>query len=99
MGVITIPLMKASGFGDGLRPGSRRASSTGGQVMPPIMELGRLLWRATSIPTRQIVAVSVIPAFLASPVVAFVVRIEAVKHRVGEGVDMSISRAKFTQAV
>lgn len=95
-GVITIPLMKASGFRGRFAAGIEAASSTGGQVMPPIMGAGAFVMASyTSIPYATIVAVSVIPAFLYFLSVAFVVRIEAVKHRVGEGVDMSISRAKI----
>jgi len=95
-GVITIPLMKASGFRGRFAAGIEAASSTGGQVMPPIMGAGAFVMASyTSIPYATIVTVSVIPAFLYFLSVAFVVRIEAVKHRVGEGVDMSISRAKI----
>ncbi|MBE59573.1 MAG: C4-dicarboxylate ABC transporter permease [Gammaproteobacteria bacterium] len=95
-GVITIPLMKASGFRGRFAAGIEAAASTGGQLMPPIMGAGAFVMASyTSIPYATIVAVSVIPAFLYFLSVAFVVRIEAVKHRVGEGVDMSISRAKI----
>ena len=76
--------------------GIEAAASTGGQLMPPIMGAGAFVMASyTSIPYATIVAVSVIPAFLYFLSVAFVVRIEAVKHRVGEGIDMSISRAKI----
>ncbi|MAW56332.1 MAG: TRAP transporter fused permease subunit [Oceanospirillales bacterium TMED33] len=95
-GVITIPLMKSSGFRGRFAAGIEAAASTGGQLMPPIMGAGAFVMASyTSIPYATIVAVSVIPAFLYFLSVAFVVRIEAVKHRVGEGVDMSISRAKI----
>ena len=95
-GVITIPLMKSTGFRGRFAAGIEAAASTGGQLMPPIMGAGAFVMASyTSIPYATIVAVSVIPAFLYFLSVAFVVRIEAVKHRVGEGVDMSISRAKI----
>ena len=95
-GVITIPLMKSSGFRGRFAAGIEAAASTGGQLMPPIMGAGAFVMASyTSIPYATIVAVSVIPAFLYFLSVAFVVRIEAVKHRVGEGIDMSISRAKI----
>ena len=95
-GVITIPLMKSSGFRGRFAAGIEAAASTGGQLMPPIMGAGAFVMASyTSIPYATIVAVSVIPAILYFLSVAFVVRIEAVKHRVGDGIDMSISRAKI----
>ncbi len=95
-GVITIPLMKSSGFRGRFAAGIEAAASTGGQLMPPIMGAGAFVMASyTSIPYATIVAVSVIPALLYFLSVAFVVRIEAVKHRVGDGIDMSISRAKI----
>jgi TRAP transporter 4TM/12TM fusion protein len=95
-GVITIPLMKSSGFRGKFAAGVEASASTGGQLMPPIMGAGAFVMASyTSIPYATIVAVSVIPALLYFLSVAFVVRIEAVKHRVGDGVDISISRSKI----
>jgi TRAP transporter 4TM/12TM fusion protein len=95
-GVITIPLMKSSGFRGRFAAGIEAAASTGGQLMPPIMGAGAFVMASyTSIPYSTIVAVSVIPAILYFLSVAFVVRIEAVKHRVGEGIDMTVNRAKI----
>jgi TRAP transporter 4TM/12TM fusion protein len=95
-GVITIPLMKSSGFRGRFAAGIEAAASTGGQLMPPIMGAGAFVMASyTSIPYATIVAVSVIPAFLYFLSVAFVVRIEAVKHRVGEGIDLTVNRAKI----
>jgi TRAP transporter 4TM/12TM fusion protein len=95
-GVITIPLMKSNGFRGQFSAGVEAAASTGGQLMPPIMGAGAFVMASyTAIPYSTIVSVSIIPAFLYFMSVAFVVRIEAVKHRVGEGVDMRVSRAKI----
>ena len=95
-GVITIPLMKSNGFRGQFSAGVEAAASTGGQLMPPIMGAGAFVMASyTAIPYSTIVSVSIIPAFLYFLSVAFVVRIEAVKHRVGEGIDMSVSRAKI----
>ena len=95
-GVITIPLMKSNGFRGRFSAGVEAAASTGGQLMPPIMGAGAFVMASyTAIPYSTIVSVSIIPAFLYFMSVAFVVRIEAVKHRVGEGIDMSVSRAKI----
>ncbi len=95
-GVITIPLMKSSGFRGRFAAGVEAAASTGGQLMPPIMGAGAFVMASyTSIPYATIVAVSVIPAILYFLSVAFVVRIEAVKHRVGEGMDLTVDRSKI----
>jgi TRAP transporter 4TM/12TM fusion protein len=64
--------------------------------MPPIMGAGAFVMASyTAIPYSQIVAVSIMPAILYFLSVAFIVRIEAVKHRVGEGIDMTIDKAKI----
>ena len=95
-GVITIPLMKSNGFRGRFSAGVEAAASTGGQLMPPIMGAGAFVMASyTAIPYSTIVSVSIIPAFLYFMSVAFVVRIEAVKHRVGEGIDLRVSRAKI----
>lgn len=77
-GVITIPMMKRSGFPAQFAAGVEAASSTGGALMPPIMGAGAFVMAGyTQIPYTQIVAVSVLPAFLYFLTVAFFVRIEA----------------------
>ena len=95
-GVITIPLMKSNGFRGRFAGGVEAAASTGGQLMPPIMGAGAFVMASyTAIPYATIVTVSIIPAFLYFLSVAFVVRIEAVKHRVGDGIDMTVDRGKI----
>lgn len=95
-GVITIPLMKSNGFRGRFAGGVEAAASTGGQIMPPIMGAGAFVMASyTAIPYADIVAVSVVPAILYFLSVAFIVRIEALKHNVGEGVDMTIDKAKI----
>lgn len=77
-GVITIPMMKRSGFPAQFAAGVEAAASTGGALMPPIMGAGAFVMAGyTQIPYTQIVAVSVLPAFLYFLTVAFFVRIEA----------------------
>ncbi len=83
-GVITIPLMKSNGFRPQFSAGVEAASSTGGQLMPPIMGAGAFIMASyTGIPYGTIVAVSVVPAILYFMSVAFIVRIEAIKHNIG----------------
>jgi len=95
-GVITIPLMKSVGFRASFAGGVEAAASTGGQLMPPIMGAGAFVMASyTSIAYSTIVSVSIIPAILYFASVAFVVRIEAIKHNVGEDFDLTIDRQKL----
>jgi TRAP transporter 4TM/12TM fusion protein len=95
-GVITIPLMKANGFRPQFAAGVEAAASTGGQLMPPIMGAGAFVMASyTSIPYGTIVAVSVVPAMLYFLSVAFIVRIEAVKHDAGAEIDLTVDRGKL----
>ena len=95
-GVITIPLMKSNGFRPQFAGGVEAASSTGGQLMPPIMGAGAFVMASyTSIPYGTIVAVSVVPAILYFLSVAFIVRIEAVKHDAGAEIDLTVDKGKL----
>jgi len=77
-GVITIPLMKRAGFQPKFAGGVEAASSTGGQLMPPIMGAGAFVMASfTQIPYEHIVMVAALPALLYFLSVAFFVRIEA----------------------
>ena len=95
-GVITIPLMKSNGFRGQFAAGVEAASSTGGQLMPPIMGAGAFIMASyTGIPYGTIVAVSVVPALLYFLSVAFIVRIEAVKHNIGTEQITAVDRSKM----
>ena len=95
-GVITIPLMKSNGFRPKFAAGVEAAASTGGQLMPPIMGAGAFVMASyTSIPYATIVSVSIVPAILYFLSVAFIVRIEAVKYQVGDGVDLVVNKGKL----
>jgi TRAP transporter 4TM/12TM fusion protein len=77
-GVITIPLMKKAGFPAKFAGGVEAASSTGGQLMPPIMGAGAFVMASfTQIPYETIVAAAALPALLYFLSVTFFVRIEA----------------------
>ena len=77
-GVITIPLMKKAGFPSKFAGGVEAASSTGGQLMPPIMGAGAFVMASfTQISYETIVAVAALPALLYFLSVTFFVRIEA----------------------
>lgn len=87
-GVITIPLMKKSGFRPRFAAGVEAASSTGGQLMPPIMGAGAFVMASnTQIPYLDIVAVSFLPALVYFISVIFFVRIEAKKHNIQGGIE------------
>ena len=95
-GVITIPLMKSNGFRPQFAAGVEAASSTGGQLMPPIMGAGAFIMASyTSIAYGTIVAVSVVPALLYFLSVAFIVRIEAIKHNIGTEQVTAIDKKKL----
>ena len=82
-GVITIPLMKKSGFPAKFAAGVEASASTGGQLMPPIMGAGAFVMASnTQIPYLDIVAVSFLPAIVYFLSVAFFVRIEAKRHNI-----------------
>ena len=79
-GSVTIPMMKRSGFPPRFAAGVEAAASTGGQLMPPVMGAGAFVMATfTQISYLQIVAVSIVPAFLYFFSVGVFVRIEAQK--------------------
>ncbi|MBV6633926.1 MAG: TRAP transporter fused permease subunit [Alphaproteobacteria bacterium] len=91
-GVVTIPLMKKAGFRAKFAAGVEAASSTGGQLMPPIMGAGAFVMASyTQIPYTTIVAASVLPAILYFASVAFFVRVEAKKTGVVADTDDTVS--------
>jgi TRAP transporter 4TM/12TM fusion protein len=87
-GVITIPMMKRSGFRPQFAAAVETAASTGGQLMPPVMGAGAFVMASyTQIPYTHIIAVSVLPALLYFLTVAFFVRGEAKRTGIAAGDD------------
>ncbi len=77
-GVITIPLMRKAGFPARFAAGVEAASSTGGQLMPPVMGAGAFIMASyTQIPYVEIIAWAALPALLYFISVGMFVRIEA----------------------
>ncbi len=77
-GVITIPMMKKSGFPSRFSAGVVAASSTGGALMPPVMGAGAFVLASyTQISYLTIIAASTLPALLYFLTVSYFVRIEA----------------------
>ncbi len=80
-GVITIPLMKRTGFRPQFAAAVEASSSIGGQLMPPIMGAGAFVMAANSgIPYSTIAVASILPAALYFASIALVIRVEAVKY-------------------
>ena len=77
-GVITIPMMKKSGFQGQFSAGVVAAASTGGALMPPVMGAGAFVLASyTQISYLTIIAASALPAILYFLTVSYFVRIEA----------------------
>tara|TARA_B100001996_G_scaffold378921_1_gene363829 strand:+ start:2600 stop:4615 length:2016 start_codon:yes stop_codon:yes gene_type:complete len=77
-GVITIPMMKQSGFQGRFSAGVVAAASTGGALMPPVMGAGAFVLASyTQISYLTIIAASALPAILYFLTVCYFVRIEA----------------------
>jgi len=77
-GVITIPMMKKSGFEGRFSAGVVAAASTGGALMPPVMGAGAFVLASyTQISYLTIIAASALPAVLYFLTVSYFVRIEA----------------------
>ncbi|NQW01200.1 MAG: TRAP transporter fused permease subunit [Rhodospirillales bacterium] len=84
-GVITIPLMKRSGFSPRFAAGVEAAASTGGQLLPPIMGAGAFVMASyTQISYLTIAAMALLPALLYFASVLFFVRMGAIKHNLDE---------------
>ncbi len=78
IGVITIPMMKKSGFSGRFAAGVEAAASTGGALMPPVMGAGAFVLASyTQISYLTVIAASALPALLYFLTVSCFVRIEA----------------------
>ena len=81
-GVITIPMMKKSGFQGQFSAGVVAAASTGGALMPPVMGAGAFVLASyTQISYLTIIAASALPDILYFLTVSYFVRIEAKRLR------------------
>src|SRR5262245_26481214 len=65
VGVVTIPLMKRSGFPAQIAAAIEAVGSTGGQLMPPVMCAGAFLMaEVLQVPYVEVMVAAIIPAFL-----------------------------------
>jgi TRAP transporter 4TM/12TM fusion protein len=80
-GSITIPMMKKAGYPAKFAAAIETASSTGGQLMPPIMGAGAFIMAQwTQIPYVAIIGAALLPAVLYFVSVAFSVYLHVKKH-------------------
>ncbi|OXT02135.1 hypothetical protein B7H23_04215 [Notoacmeibacter marinus] len=88
-GVVTIPLMKRSGFSPQFAAAVEASASTGGQLMPPVMGAGAFLIASyTQTSYANIVLLSLVPALLFFLSLALNVRIEAKRIGLETGEDV-----------
>jgi len=80
-GVYTIPLMKRMGYKPHFAGAVEAATSTGGQLMPPVMGAAAfLLAEISGTPYIEVIKIAAIPACLYYASVAVIIRLEAVKQ-------------------
>ncbi len=84
-GVVTIPLMKRSGYRPTFAAAVETAASTGGPLLPPIMGAGAFVMASyTQISYLTIAAVALLPALLYFISVVYLIRMEALKQGLTE---------------
>jgi TRAP transporter 4TM/12TM fusion protein len=81
VGVITIPLMKRSGFPARIAAAIEAVGSTGGQLMPPVMGAAAFLMaEVLQVPYAEVMIAAIIPALLYYLALFFQVDVEAAKR-------------------
>ncbi|MBI1942119.1 MAG: TRAP transporter fused permease subunit [Betaproteobacteria bacterium] len=81
VGVVTIPLMKRSGFPAQIAAAIEAVGSTGGQLMPPIMGAAAFLMaEVLQVPYVEVMVAAIVPAFLYYLALFFQVDLEAAKR-------------------
>jgi TRAP transporter 4TM/12TM fusion protein len=81
VGVVTIPLMKRSGYPPQIAAAIEAVGSTGGQLMPPVMGAAAFLMaEVLQVPYSEVMIAAVIPAFLYYLALFLQVDVEAVKR-------------------
>ena len=94
-GTFTIPLMKRVGYTPSFAGAVEAVSSTGGQLMPPIMgAVAFLMAEFTQIPYLTIVTVATGPIILYYITLMAFIHFEAKKHNIGQMKDHHIPSAR-----
>jgi len=82
-GVITIPLMKRSGFRPAMAGGIEAVVSTGGQFAPPVMgAAGFLMAEFLEVPYQDVFLAAIIPAVLCYLAIFVQIDLEAAKSKI-----------------
>ncbi|KAB7619514.1 TRAP transporter permease [Alkalilimnicola sp. S0819] len=82
-GVVTIPLMRKTGYAPKDAAAVEAVASTGGQLMPPVMgAVAFLMAEFLQIPYSQVVLAALVPAMLYYISLFIMVDLYAVKHRI-----------------
>ncbi len=80
-GTFTIPLMKKIGYAPHFAGAVEAVSSSGGQIMPPVMGAGAFLMASfLGLPFRDIIIAALTPALLYYAAVFLMIRLEAMKN-------------------
>ncbi len=88
VGVVTIPLMKRSGFPPQIAAAIEAVGSTGGQLMPPVMGAAAFMMaEMLQVPYRDVMIAAIIPALLYYLALFFQVDLEAAKRGIRSAPD------------
>ena len=94
-GVVTIPLMKRSGFSPRLAASVEAVASTGGQLMPPVMgAVAFLMADFLEVPYRNIVVAALVPSLLYYVALFIQADLEAARHGISRVPESEIPRAR-----
>ncbi|HXZ55277.1 MAG TPA: TRAP transporter fused permease subunit [Burkholderiales bacterium] len=95
VGVVTIPLMKRSGFPAQIAAAIEAVGSTGGQLMPPVMGAAAFLMaEVLQVPYAKVMIAAIIPAFLYYLALFFAVDVEAAKRGIAGEDPAMLPRAR-----
>jgi TRAP transporter 4TM/12TM fusion protein len=82
-GLVTIPLMKRSGYRPHVAGAIEAAASTGGQIMPPVMGVAAFIMaNFLGIPYAQVALAALLPAVMYYLALFVQIDLEAVKYRI-----------------
>ena len=95
VGVVTIPLMKRSGFPAQIAAAIEAVGSTGGQLMPPVMGAAAFLMaEVLQVPYAKVMIAAIIPALLYYLALFFAVDVEAAKRGIAGEDPAKLPRAR-----
>jgi TRAP transporter 4TM/12TM fusion protein len=95
VGVVTIPLMKRSGFPAQIAAAIEAVGSTGGQLMPPVMGAAAFLMaEVLQVPYAKVMIAAIIPALLYYLALFFAVDVEAAKRGIAGEDPSKLPRAR-----